>query len=110
MDLLHQPLIWLGLAAFLRVVGGIGLGSSLGADWLQEDLALLLATLAGIFLSGDLVVLAVLVDGWGLASRLLLWTERVAGSVGAAGLHLSRTACCWMVRVSLLRGYRQISS
>ena len=70
-DLLHQPLIWCGLAAFLRVVGGIGLGSSLGADWLQEDIALHLATLAGIFLYGDLVVLAELVDGWGLDWHLV---------------------------------------
>ena len=46
----------------------------------QEDTALCLATLAGIFLSGDLVVLTVLVDGWGLDWCLVLWMERVAGT------------------------------
>ena len=69
-----------------------------------------LAALAGMVLSGDLVVLAVLVDGLGLGWRPALWMEHVAGSIGVAGLHLSRTACCWTVRASLLRGYRQISS
>ena len=67
----------------------MGFGSSLGVDWLQEGTVLCLAALADIFLSVDLVVLAVLVDGWGLRWRLDLWTERVAGSVGKAGLHLA---------------------
>ena len=95
------------LAAFLRLVGGIGLGSSLGVDWLQERGNLCLAGLAGMVLSDDLAVLA---DGWGLNWCPTLRTEHVGGSVGAAGLHLSRMACYWMVRASLLRGYRQISS
>ena len=66
-DLFCQPFTWLGLGAFLHVVGGIGLGSSLGADWLQERGRLRLAALAGMVLSGDL---ALLVDGWGLTGIL----------------------------------------
>ena len=66
-----------------------------------------MAALAGMVLSGDL---AVLVDGWGLDWRPTLRTELVAASVDAAGVHLSRIVCCWTVRASLLRGYRQISS
>ena len=104
-DLFRLPLIWLGLVVFLYLVGGIGLVSSLRVDWLQECGLLHLTALAGMVLSGDLVVL---VDGWGLDCNPTFRMVRVACSVGVAGLHLSRMACFWKVRASLLKEYRQI--